>query len=128
MFAYDYHIHTRLSPCADRHFNIDKIIQIQQSRGKEEIGITDHDFSYGSRTKNIDRARKSIDECEPSISVRLGAESHMLEYRAPSIDIRFAACFDYILMGAKSLSSSRGGASGTSAGSEEGSRARVVHV
>ena len=40
----------------------------------EEIGITDHDFSYSSRTKNIDRARKTIDECEPSIAVRLGAE------------------------------------------------------
>lgn len=64
----------------------------------EEIGITDHDFSFGSRTKNIDLARKTIDECESSISVRLGAESHMLEYRVPSIDIRFAAYFDYILM------------------------------
>ena len=98
MFIYDYHIHTRLSPCADKHFSIDKIIQIQQSRGMEEIGITDHDFSYSSRTKNIDRVRKTIDECEPSIAVRLGAESHMLEYRVPSIDIRFAAYFDYILM------------------------------
>lgn len=98
MFSYDYHIHTRLSPHTDKHFSIGKIIQIQQNRGLEEIGITDHDFSYGSRTKNIDRARKTIDECESSISVRLGAESHMLEYRVPSIDIRFAAYFDYILM------------------------------
>lgn len=98
MSTHDYHIHTRLSPTADKQFSIDKIIQIQQSRGMEEIGITDHDFSYGSRTKNIDRARKAIDECESSISVRLGAESHMLEYRVPSIDIRFAAHFDYILM------------------------------
>ena len=98
MFTYDYHIHTRLSPHTDKHLGIDKIIQIQQNRGMEEIGVTDHDFSYGSRTKNIDRARKTIDECESSISVRLGAESHMLEYRVPSIDIRFAAYFDYILM------------------------------
>ena len=98
MFTYDYHIHTRLSPHTDKHLSIDKIIQIQQNRGMEEIGITDHDFSYGSQTKNIDRARKTIDECESSISVRLGAESHMIEYRVPSIDIRFAAYFDYILM------------------------------
>lgn len=98
MFTYDYHIHTRLSPCADKQLSIDKIIQIQQSRGMEAIGITDHDFSYGSRTKSIDSARKAIDECESSISVRLGAESHMIEYRVPSIDIRFAAYFDYILM------------------------------
>ena len=64
----------------------------------EEIGIADHDFSYGSRTKNIDRARKAIDECDTSISVRFGAESHMIEYRVPSIDIRFAAHFDFILV------------------------------
>ena len=100
MLTYDYHIHTRLSPHTDKHHSIDKIIQIQQDRGMDEIGITDHDFSYGSRTKNIDLARKTIDECASSISVRLGAESHMLEYRVPSIDIRFAAHFDYILMAA----------------------------
>ena len=98
MLACDYHIHTKRSPCADKHFSVDKIVQIQQSRGMDEIGITDHDFSYGSRTKNIQRARKAIAECDAPISIRLGAESHILEYRVPSIDIRFAAYFDYILM------------------------------
>ncbi len=98
MFTCDYHIHTKLSPYTDSGFSIDKIVQIQQRLGMEDIGITDHDFSYGSRRKNIERARKAIAECGASISVRLGAESHIFEYRVASIDLRFAAYFDYILM------------------------------
>ena len=98
MFDCDYHIHTKLSPCADRNFDIEKIIQIQQKRGVKDVGITDHDYSYGYKVKNIKAARKSIKLCEPSISVHFGVESHMLEYRVASINIQLAAHFDYVLM------------------------------
>jgi len=98
MFTYDYHIHTKLSPSAEIDFEIQRIIQIQQKRGMEDIGITDHDFSRGTKTKHIDTARKSIDECNASISVHFGVESHMLEYRVASIDMQLASHFDYVLM------------------------------
>lgn len=98
MFNCDYHIHTKLSPCAARDFDIEKIIPIQQEQGMKEIGITDHDYSYGYKIKNIETARKAIKQCNPSISVHLGVESHILEYRVPSINISLAAHFDYVLM------------------------------
>ena len=98
MLTRDYHIHTNLSPCADRDFDLEKIIQIQQKQGIKAIGITDHDYSYNHKVKNIETARKAIKPHEQSISVHLGVESHMLEYRVASIDIQLAAHFDYVLM------------------------------
>ena len=98
MFACDYHIHTRLSPCASRDFDIEKIIQLQQEQEMKEIGIADHDYGYGYKSKNIEAVRKIIKKCEPSISVYLGVESHILEYRVASINIQLASYFDYILM------------------------------
>ncbi|MCZ6678929.1 MAG: PHP domain-containing protein [Candidatus Poribacteria bacterium] len=98
MFHCDYHIHTKLSPCAARDFDIEKIIQIQQEQGMKEIGITDHDYGYGYKAKNIEAVRKVIKKCEPSISVHVGVESHILEYRVASINIQLASYFDYVLM------------------------------
>ncbi len=98
MFVRDYHIHTKLSPCADRIFDVEKVIQIQQERGMKEIGITDHDFSYGYKAKRIEAARNAIKQCDASISVHFGVESHMLEYRSTSLNIQLASYFDYVLM------------------------------
>ncbi len=98
MLTRDYHVHTSLSPCADRNFDLEKIIQIQQKHGITEIGITDHDYSYNHKAKNIETARKAIKPYEGSITVHLGVESHMLEYRVASIDIQLASHFDYVLM------------------------------
>ena len=98
MFACDYHIHTKLSPCAARDFSLEQVIQIQQEQGLKEIGITDHDYGYGYKARNIEAARKAIAQCEPSISVHLGVESHMLEYRVASINIQLASYFDYVLV------------------------------
>ena len=98
MLVRDYHIHTRLSPCAEKDFNVEKILQIQQERGMEEIGFTDHDFSYGYKVKLIQDAKTAINQCEPSIPVYFGVESHMLEYRVSSINIQLASYFDYVLM------------------------------
>jgi histidinol phosphatase-like PHP family hydrolase len=98
MLENDYHIHTRLSPCGERSFTVERAIQIQQERGMKAIGITDHDFSYGYKAKHIETARKAIKNCEPSISVHFGVESHMLEYRVASLNIQLAPYFDYVLM------------------------------
>jgi histidinol phosphatase-like PHP family hydrolase len=98
MFPFDYHIHTNLSPCAAREFSLEKAIQIQQDKGLKELGITDHDYAYGFKPKNIETVRKAMKELEPSISVYLGVESHMLEYRVASINIQLAAYFDYVLV------------------------------
>ena len=98
MLVRDYHIHTRLSPCAEEDFSVEKILQIQQKRGMEEIGFTDHDFSYGYKVKLIQDAKKAINQCEPSIPVYFGVESHMLEYRVASINIKLASYFDYVVM------------------------------
>ena len=98
MLVRDYHIHTMLSPCAEEDFSVEKILQIQQERGMEEIGFTDHDFSYGYKVKLIQEAKKAINQCEPSIPVHFGVESHMLEYRVASISIKLASYFDYVVM------------------------------
>ncbi|MDE0481688.1 MAG: PHP domain-containing protein [Candidatus Poribacteria bacterium] len=98
MFSCDYHIHTQLSGCADNEFSIEKIIQIQQERDIEAIGITDHDYSYQSKVKRIQAAREAIKKTDPSIEVHFGVESQMLEYQVTSINIRLASYFDYVLM------------------------------
>ncbi len=98
MYSCDYHIHTQLSGCADNEFNIEKIIQLQQIRGIESIGITDHDYSYQSKIKTIQAAHQAIKAAEPSIEVHFGVESQMLEYQVTSISIRLASYFDYVLM------------------------------
>ena len=98
MFRCDYHIHTQLSGCADNAFSIEKIIKLQQDRGTEAIGITDHDYSYQSKVKTIQAAREAIQKAEPSIEVHFGVESQMLEYQVTSIKIRMASYFDYVLM------------------------------
>ena len=64
----------------------------------EDIGIADHGFSYGTKAKNIDTARKALHQCDLYISVHCGVESHMLEYRVASIDMQHASHFDYVLM------------------------------
>ena len=98
MFSCDYHIHTQLSGCANNDLSVEKIIQIQQIRGTERIGITDHDYSYQSKIKTIQAARQVIKAAEPSIEVHFGVESQMLEYQSTSINIRLASYFDYVLM------------------------------
>ncbi|MCY4403967.1 MAG: PHP domain-containing protein [Candidatus Poribacteria bacterium] len=98
MYSCDYHIHTQLSGCADNEFNIEKIIQLQQIRGIESIGITDHDYSYQSKIKTIQTAQQAIKAAKPSIEVHFGVESQMLEYQSTSIAIRLASYFDYVLM------------------------------
>ncbi|MCE2400866.1 PHP domain-containing protein [Candidatus Poribacteria bacterium] len=98
MFSCDYHIHTQLSGCADNEFSIEKIIQFQQERGTEAIGITDHDYSYQSKVKTIQAAREAIKQADASIEVHFGVESQMLEYQVTSINIRLASYFDYVLM------------------------------
>ena len=98
MFNCDYHIHTQLSGCADNELSIEKIIQIQQGRGIETIGITDHDYSYQSKVKTIKAAQAAIKAADLSIKVYFGVESQMLEYQVTSITIRLASYFDYVLM------------------------------
>ncbi len=98
MFSCDYHIHTQLSGCADNALSIEKIIELQQERGTEAIGITDHDYSYQSKVKRIQAAREAIKKADPSIEVYFGVESQMLEYQVTSINIRLASYFDYVLM------------------------------
>ena len=98
MFNCDYHIHTQLSGCADNALSIEKIIELQQERGIEAIGITDHDYSYQSKVKRIQDAREAIKKADPSIEVHFGVESQMLEYQVTSINIRLASYFDYVLM------------------------------
>lgn len=98
MFSCDYHIHTQLSGCAENGFSIEKIIELQQERGTEAIGITDHDYSYQSKVKRIQAAREAIKAADPSIEVHFGVESQMLEYQVTSINIRLASYFDYVLM------------------------------
>ena len=98
MFSCDYHIHTQLSGCADNEFSIEKIIQLQQERGIEAIGITDHDYSYQSKVKTIQAAQEAIKQADASIEVHFGVESQMLEYQVTSINIRLASYFDYVLM------------------------------
>ena len=98
MYSCDYHIHTQLSGCANNELSVEKIIQFQQDRGTEAIGITDHDYSYQSKTKKIQAAREAIKAAEPSIQVHFGVESQMLEYQVTSINIRMASYFDYVLM------------------------------
>ena len=98
MLSCDYHIHTQLSGCADNDLSIEKIIQLQQIRGTESIGITDHDYSYQSKVKTIETAQQAIKRAEPSIEVHFGVESQMLEYQVTSINIRLASYFDYVLM------------------------------
>ena len=98
MFPFDYHVHTNLSPCAAREFSLEKAVEIHQENGIQEIGITDHDYAYGHKPKNIETVRKAIKALNPSIPVYLGVESHMLEYRVPSINIQLAAYFDYVLV------------------------------
>lgn len=98
MFSCDYHIHTQLSGCADNELSIEKIIKLQQERGIEAIGITDHDYSYQSKVKTIQSAQQAIKAAEPSIEVHFGVESQMLEYQVTSIGIRLASYFDYVLM------------------------------
>lgn len=94
----DYHIHTQLSGCADNDLNIEKIIKLQQIRGTESIGITDHDYSYQSKIKLIQAAQQAIRKTEHSIEVHFGVEAQMLEYQSTSINIRLASYFDYVLM------------------------------
>ena len=72
MFNCDYHIHTRHSPCAARDFDLEKIIKIQQERGIKEIGITDHDYAYGHKTKNIEAGRRIIQKSESPIPMCWG--------------------------------------------------------
>ena len=98
MFSCDYHIHTQLSGCADNALSIEKIIELQQERGTEAIGITDHDYSYQSKVKRIQAARAAIKTAAPAIEVHFGVESQMLEYQVTSINIRLASYFDYVLM------------------------------
>ncbi len=98
MFSCDYHIHTQLSGCAENDFSIEKIIEFQEEHGLKTIGITDHDYSYQSKVKTIQSARQSIKNAEPSIDVHFGVESQMLDYQVPSIKIRMASYFDYVLM------------------------------
>ena len=98
MYSCDYHIHTQLSGCADNDLSIEKIIQLQQIRGTESIGITDHDYSYQSKIKTIQAVHQTIKAAESSIEVYFGVESQMLEYQVTSITIRLASYFDYVLM------------------------------
>lgn len=98
MFSCDYHIHTQLSGCADNALSIEKIIELQQERGTEAIGITDHDYSYQSKVKRIQAAREAIKAAAPSLEVHFGVESQILEYQVTSINIRLASYFDYVLM------------------------------
>ncbi len=98
MLSCDYHIHTQLSGCADNEFSIEKIIQLQQERSIEAIGITDHDYSYQGKVKRIQASREAIKKSDPSIKVHFGVESQMLEYQVTSIKIRLASYFDYVLM------------------------------
>ena len=98
MHSCDYHIHTQLSGCADNDLNIEKIIRLQEIRGTESIGITDHDYSYQSKIKIIQAAQQEIKKTEHSIEVHFGVESQMLEYQSTSINIRLASYFDYVLM------------------------------
>ena len=98
MLRCDYHIHTQLSGCADSALSIEKIIQFQQERGLETIGITDHDYSYQAKVKTIQAAQTAITAAAPSIEVYFGVEAQMLEYQATSINIRLASYFDYVLM------------------------------
>ena len=62
------------------------------------IGITDHDYAYGYKAKNIEAVRKIIQKCESPIPIHFGVEAHILEYRVASINIQLASYFDYVLM------------------------------
>ena len=98
MFRYDYHIHTKLSPNADKKLKIQKIIEYEEKKEMGTIGFADYCYGYGYDINLIKSVRKEVSDCNSSINTFLGIEASMLDYHVPSINVRLAAAFDYVLM------------------------------
>ena len=94
----DYHIHTQMSPCASEEMEVARIIAAEEERGMEAIGFTDHCYGYEHRVGRVEAMRANIQKYQGSMTIYLGVEAHMHQYRRPSVILEFAAHFDYVLM------------------------------
>lgn len=98
MFRYDYHIHTSLSPNADKKLKIKNIIEYEEKKGMEAVGITDYCYGYSHNINMIKSVRKELMDYKSSIKLFLGVEATMLDYHVSSINVGLASAFDYVLM------------------------------
>jgi len=98
VFRYDYHIHTKLSPNADKKLEIQKIIEYQKEKGMEVIGFADYCYGYSYDINIIKSVRKELSDYNSSINTFLGVEASMLDYHISSINVSLSVAFDYVLM------------------------------
>ncbi|GEM_PF-1183490 len=108
MFKLDYHIHTRLSPCAAQEMSIENILERENEKGMEVIALTDHCYSFEYSIKNVSRSRLSVKETvsrmvkeeriSKSMKVLFGVEAEILEYRYVSVTPELAGEFDFVLV------------------------------
>jgi histidinol phosphatase-like PHP family hydrolase len=108
MFKVDYHIHTRLSPCAAQEMSVENILERENDQNMEVIAFTDHCYSFEYSIKNVSRVRLSVKEItsqmikeeriSKSMRVLFGVEAEILEYRYVSITPELAGEFDFVLV------------------------------
>lgn len=69
------HIHSYLSPCADRSMTIPNIVEGSEELGLKSIAIVDHHpIPHQDILKNIDTHRRELADLKTSLNISLGAE------------------------------------------------------
>ncbi|MFA4838220.1 MAG: hypothetical protein WC703_01925 [Candidatus Neomarinimicrobiota bacterium] len=69
------HIHSYLSPCADRSMTIPNIVEGSEELGMKSIAIVDHHpIPNQNILKNIDTHRRELADLKTSLNISLGAE------------------------------------------------------
>jgi len=98
----DWHIHTHHSDCGHPEATPEAIVRAAQQAGLEAIGITDHIVLPRDR-KRPERARRELPPDLGGLRVYIGCEANMQSPTRASIDARFAAGLDYVVMAASHL-------------------------
>ncbi len=94
-FSCDYHVHTRISPCARQEMVLDDIIRRAEQRGYGTIGISDH--AYPETIDRLLATREQIDALDTDMAVYLGCEVDVQRDGTLPVDEAALAGLDYVL-------------------------------
>jgi len=93
---YDFHIHSALSPCADRDMTVNNIMQMSRLKGLDAVSVCDHNCAANLRAAEAAAGKAGV-LFLPGIEVNTAEEVHVLAYFK---DIESACGFGEMIYGA----------------------------
>lgn len=96
----DFHVHSRLSPCAQGDMRLSNILDACVRTGIEYLGITDHIFSFTDPAIVVEARREITSLATKPIKVFLGCEADVTAVGKHMVTDEMKSTLDFIMVSA----------------------------